>query len=90
MVLTEQKKIGRTITITTIKILNWNARGIKNKKEELSANINEYDIIIVTETKCSTKENLKFKGFKVIEKKYPKKVNSAGGIAIIVRQDLRG
>lgn len=69
-------------------ILNWNARGIKNKKDELSSKIVNYDIVILTETKMSNKERLKFNGYNVIEKNYTKKINSAGGLAIIVRKDL--
>lgn len=74
---------------TTIKVLNWNARGIKNKKEELSTYIDDYDIIVVTETKSNNKDSLKFKGFNVIEKKFLKRINSAGGLAIIIRKDLK-
>lgn len=77
-----------TITKSKINILNWNARGIRNKKDELSTNIYNYDIVILTETKMSNKERLRFKGYNVIEKIYPKKINSAGGIAIVVRNDL--
>lgn len=62
------------ITTTTIKVLNWNARGIKNKKEELSTYINDYDIVILTETKSNNKEKLKFKGFNVMEKNTLKKL----------------
>lgn len=40
-----KRKIGTTITIMTIKILNWNARGLKNKKE-LSKRIQEYDFVL--------------------------------------------
>lgn len=78
-----------TITTIKIKILNWNARGIKNKKEELSNKLYDYDIVIVTETKMNNKESLKFKGYSVVEKNYPIKNKSSGGIAIIVRQDLK-
>lgn len=84
-----QKKIGITNTITTIKILNWNARGITNKLEELSKRIYDYDIVIITETKRNNKDVLKFKGYNVVEKKFLKEEKSAGGIAIIVRQDLK-
>lgn len=77
------------ITITIIRILNWNARGIKNKIEELSNRIFDYDIVIITETKRNNKEVLKFKGYNVLERKFIKKDKSAGGIAIIVRKDLK-
>lgn len=78
-----------TITKNKINILNWNARGIRNKKDELSTKMYNYDIVILTETKMSNKERLRFKGYNVIEKNYPKKTISAGGIAIVVRNDLR-
>lgn len=77
------------ITITIIKILNWNARGIRNKIEELSKRVYDYDIVIITETKRNNKEILKFKGYNVLEKKFIKKDKSAGKLAIIVRQDLK-
>lgn len=84
------KEEKKTTTTTKIKVLNWNARGIRNKKEELSTRLQEYDIVILTETKMNNKESLKFKGYNVVEKNSPTTTkNSAGGIAIIVRNDLK-
>lgn len=85
----EQRRTGTMTTIMTIKILNWNARGLSNKIEELIKRVYEYDVVVITETKRHNKEVLKIKGYCVLEKNSPKKEKSSGGIAILVRKDLK-
>lgn len=50
----------------TIKILNWNARGIKNKIEGLSQRVYEYDIVVITETKRNNKGSLRMEDYWVV------------------------
>lgn len=44
-------------------ILVWNARGLKNKRAELSKRINRYDIVIITETKAKKTELINISGY---------------------------
>lgn len=43
--------------------INWNARGIKSKKPELSKRFINYDICCVTETKIKKQEYFNFAGY---------------------------
>lgn len=49
-----------------IKILLWNAREWKNKKEEIVKRIQDYDVCIITEIKNKIKKDFKIPGFIVI------------------------
>lgn len=42
----------------------WNCRGIKNKIQELQQISKDYDILILTETKCKVNDYIKIPGFK--------------------------
>lgn len=83
------KKIRR-IKRMDIKVL-WNARGMRNKKEELMKRIQDYDVCIITELKNNIKQDfLKILGFVVINKSSHRTGRiAAGGIAIIVRNNIR-
>lgn len=48
-----------------IKIINWNVRGWKSKRSELNKRILKYDIVGLTETKASYKDNMKFTGYTI-------------------------
>lgn len=51
-----------------IKILLWNARGWRNKKDELIKRVQQYDICVITETKNKINENFKISGYITIIK----------------------
>lgn len=51
------------------KILLWNARGWRNKKDELIKRVQQYDICVITETKNKINENFKISGYITIIKK---------------------
>lgn len=68
-----------------IRTVVWNCRRIKNKKNELTRRIVDYDITILTETKSSRPGSIYFTGYRTISKE--SKENS-GGIAIIVRKEI--
>lgn len=70
-----------------IKILLWNARGLKNKRAELSNIISKYDIIVITETKAKKIESINISEYEVFrQKKVSILGKSSGGIAIYVRK----
>lgn len=73
-----------------LKLILLNARGIKNKKEELIERIKEADIAVTTETKNRRMENLKVTGYDtVLSNSRTNYKVEAGGIAIIVRKDIQ-
>ena len=65
-----------------IKILIWNCRGIRNKKNELIQRSKNYDIIILTETKCHNRNEMYFSGNKT---HFKESKGNSGGVAIIVK-----
>lgn len=71
-----------------IKVLLWNIRSWKSKKEEFSINVQNTDIAIITETKLKTTEKIKIKGYKIVRRDRQNNINASGGVAIIVREDI--
>lgn len=73
-----------------MKIVLWNARGIKNKKVEIIRRFQEFDVVIVTEMKNKTNEKCNIPGFNVAIKDSQRvgKV-AAGGIAIMVLKNIK-
>lgn len=73
-----------------MKIILWNARGLKNKREEVSRRIQDCDVLIVTELKNKVNERCKMPNFNVIIKDSHKiSKTAAGGIGIMVRKELK-
>lgn len=70
-----------------VNILLWNCRGFRNKKNELRKRIIDFDIIVLTETKCNEIKNqhVYLSGFKTYAKG---SIESSGGIAISVRNNI--
>lgn len=68
-----------------IKIVLWDCRGFQNKKNELTEKVNDYDIIIITETKCEYERDIYFLGYITIDQ--VSKGNS-GGTAIIIKNGI--
>lgn len=75
--------------IMDIKILTWNARGWKNKKEELSKRVQDYNIIVVTEKKSKNQEKIKFSGYHVLRKNTMDNNMQQEGVVIIVKLNLK-
>ncbi|KYN28600.1 hypothetical protein ALC57_01992 [Trachymyrmex cornetzi] len=50
-----------------IKILLWNCRGYKNKKQELSRNVDGYDVIVLMETKCPHNSGVYISGYRTYQ-----------------------
>lgn len=60
-----EKDTWRKMKLMQIKIINWNVRGWKSKRSELNKRILKYDIVGLTETKASYKDNMKFTGYTI-------------------------
>lgn len=70
-----------------LKLLFWNARGVKNKKEELSKIITNCDILICVESWLSDSvENFNFAGFKTFRR--DRQYAQGGGILMLIRNNL--
>lgn len=68
------------------KILLWNARGLRNKKEEIYVRSQDYDICVITETKSKRTDHFMAPGFTTISKSnYNMQEGGAGGVAIFIR-----
>lgn len=68
----------------------WNVRGWWSKREEIKEKIKNYDIIILTEIKNKREQEVfKIPGYKMyIKNNYNNNLGSAGGVAIILRDDI--
>lgn len=88
---TKEKIIIKASTqFMDLKVLLWNARGIRNKKEEIIERIKNTDIAIITETKNRKKKNLRITGFRIIMNNTVERCKiEAGGIAIALKKDLQ-
>lgn len=72
------------------KILVWNARGLKNKRAELSKRINRYDIVIITETKAKKTESINISGYEVYRQEKTVTVGkNSGSVAIYVKKNIK-
>lgn len=71
--------------MSKMKIVLWNCRSLKSKKNELVGRIGEYDIIVLTETRCTNTEYIKFPGYRAISKESR---GNSGGVSIIVRKEI--
>ena len=72
--------------LNKIRILQWNCRGINNKKGNFERIIHNYDIILLNETWLKQKNNFALKKCTIIRKDFSK--NIGGGLIIAVRSDL--
>lgn len=73
-----------------MKIVLWNARGLKNKKEEIVQRFQDFDIAIVTELKNKTNEKCNIPGFNVVIKDNQRISRAAaGGITIMAKKDIK-
>lgn len=84
--------------MNSIKILLWNTRGFNSKKEEITQKFREADIDvgIITKMKNKTKMNntqryvTSISGYNsIIENSYNYGLGGAGGVAIIVKKNIR-
>lgn len=71
-----------------LKIMLWNARGWKNKKEELWKRCQDYDVNIITEIKAKNMEGLGVTGYNtMIKHRINKRTDRGiGGVAIIIKR----
>lgn len=72
-----------------LKIINWNARGVKSKKIEISEKIKNYDIIGLTETKLSYKDNIRFTDYNIYRNDgLQSRTNGSGGVMLLVKKGI--
>lgn len=67
-----------------IKIFQWNAYGILNKKHELQNFSQDYDIIIIVESFLKPNKNFILKDFAIIRN--DRLTNKKGGICICIKK----
>lgn len=73
-----------------LKILSWNANGLKQHQQELQAvlDINNIDVCLIAETHFNKQTHINFHGYKVYHSIHPG--NSArGGSAVIIKQSIQ-
>ena len=74
-------------TKTTLRIMFWNTRSIKDKQIEIQRTLNNYDIIICVETWLNANLHIQFPGFFTLRKDR-QHGQGGGGIAFFIRKNL--
>ena len=69
-----------------LRIIQWNCRGIINKKGNLERILHNYDIVLLNETWLQNKTNFFLKKFNIIRKDRPN--HMGGGLIIAIREDI--
>lgn len=71
----------------TLKIILWNCRGFKSKKNELTKRVQEYEIIVLTETKCKDEQHnmIYFSEYKTYTLD---STGNSGGLSISVKKNI--
>ncbi|KMQ90819.1 rna-directed dna polymerase from mobile element jockey [Lasius niger] len=73
-----------------LKIMTWNAKDWKNKKEELCKRVHDYDINIITETKNRDKDRFCISGYITITKnRRSGLITGAGGVAMLIKKGIK-
>ena len=72
-----------------IKIISWNARGIRNKKDELFHLLEnrDVDICLICETWLTNTFSIKHQNFYCY--RYDRQQGRGGGVAILVKKNIR-
>lgn len=79
-----------SINIKELKLLNWNANGIKSKKSTLLEFLSQHqiDIVCITETHLKATEKFKLNGY-LIYRTDRNSTHSSGGVAIIIKKSIK-
>lgn len=77
-----QLQVGKNL-----KIIQWNARGIKNKLIELTHNANYYDILLISETWLNFTNKVEMRNFDIV--RGDRLDAEGGGVAIFVRSNIK-
>lgn len=70
-----------------IRFLQWNCRSCRRKLPELQHRSKDFDVILLSETWLSPRDNITVKGFDVVRK--DRDENIGGGVAILVSNALK-
>lgn len=73
-----------------LKIVQWNANGVSQHKLEIETFLNRHsiDIMLISETHLTSKNNFKMHGYTIYETKHPDD-KSRGGTAILIKNRIR-
>lgn len=79
-----------TIKLKDIKLVNWNANGIKNKKSTIIEFLSRHkiDIACITETHLINNEPFRITGYNTYRKDR-NTTHSSGGVAILIRKSIK-
>lgn len=78
------------INLNDIKLVNWNANGIKSKKSSLMEFITRHKIgiVCITETHLKDHETFKLNGYNIYTKDRDV-IHSSGGVAILIKKNIK-
>lgn len=82
-------KIHYRKSIMDTKLMLWNCRGIRSRKEELAINILNYDIAIVTETRMKGDNATHIRGYDTVCSNRVTNLIAAGGVAIYIKNGIK-
>ena len=79
-----------SINLKEIKLVNWNANGIKSKKSSLMEFLirHKIDIACITETHLKNTETFKINGYNIYRKDRDT-IHSKGGVAILIKRTIK-
>jgi exonuclease III len=71
--------------------INWNANGLKKQRNSFAAFLSHHnvDIACVSETHLINSDTIKFSGYKIYRYDRPLNRRPAGGVAIIIRNNIK-
>ena len=79
------------IKLTSMKIAHSNINGLRNKIDDISVNLSEYDIICVSETKLN--EHFQTKNLLIDSYHNPirkeRNINNGGGLLIYIKNNIQ-
>ena len=78
-----------TVRIGSLKLLQWNARGIRNRAEFFQhIYTNSYDIVCIQESLLHPSRDFKIKGYEVIRCDREVFKKASGGVLTLIRKGL--
>lgn len=74
----------------SIRIVTWNANGLRQRIPELELFLEEQkiDIALISETHLTKQSNVRIKGFQIYDTIHPSN-NARGGSAVIIRENIK-
>lgn len=74
-------------SLSSLRVVQWNACGIRSKLPELTKNSADFDIVVISETLLRKKKICNLRGFNCVRQNRQKK--QGGGVCIYIRNNIK-